>query len=46
MDAELQKPVFSKSGDVWTLGRHRLVCGDSTKAETYTTLMDDVKANL
>ena len=46
VDAELQKPVFSKSGDVWTLGRHRLVCGDSTKAETYTTLMDGVKANL
>ena len=46
VDAELQKPAFSKSGDVWTLGRHRLVCGDSTKAETYTTLMDGVKANL
>lgn len=35
VEAELQKPTFSKSGDVWTLGRHRLVCGDSTKAETY-----------
>ena len=46
VDAELQKPTFSKNGDVWTLGRHRLVCGDSTKAETYTTLMDGVKANL
>ena len=46
VDAELQKPTFSKNGDVWTLGRHRLVCGDSTKAETYTTLMEGVKANL
>ena len=46
VDAELQKPTFTKSGDVWTLGRHRLVCGDSTKAETYTTLMDGIKANL
>jgi DNA modification methylase len=46
VDAELQKPAFSRLGDVWTLGRHRLVCGDSTKAETYTTLMDGVKANL
>ena len=46
VDAELQKPTFTKSGDVWTLGRHRLVCGDSTKAETYTLLMDGVKANL
>jgi DNA modification methylase len=46
VDAELQKPAFSRLGDVWTLGRHRLVCGDSTKAETYTALMDGVKANL
>ena len=46
VDEELEKPVFSKTGDVWTLGRHRLVCGDSTKAETYETLMQGKKANL
>ena len=46
VDAELQKPTFTKSGDVWTLGRHRLVCGDSTKKETYAVLMDGIKANL
>lgn len=46
VDAELQKPTFTKSGDVWTLGRHRLVCGDSTKEETYAALMDGIKANL
>ena len=46
VDAELQKPTFTKSGDVWTIGRHRLVCGDSTKSEAYTMLMDGVKANL
>ena len=46
VDAELEKPTFSKSGDVWTLGRHRLVCGDSTKAETFDTLMQGRKANL
>lgn len=46
VDAELQKPTFSKVGDVWTLGRHRLVCGDSTKPETYEVLMDGRKANL
>lgn len=46
VDAELQKPTFTKSGDVWTLGRHRLICGDSTKEETYAILMDGVKANL
>ena len=46
VEAELQKPTFSKSGDVWTLGRHRLVCGDSTKAETYEALLGDTRANL
>ena len=46
VDEELEKPVFSKTGDVWTLGRHRLVCGDSTKAETYEDLMQGKKANL
>ena len=46
VDAELEKPTFSKSGDVWTLGRHRLVCGDSTKADTFTVLMNGRKANL
>lgn len=46
IDQELEKPVFSKLGDVWTLGRHRLVCGDSTKENTYEVLMDNKKANL
>lgn len=44
--AELEKPTFSKVGDIWTLGRHRLVCGDSTKAETFDMLMGSTKANL
>lgn len=46
VDAELENPTISKAGDVWTLGRHRLVCGDSTKPETYEVLMQDKKANL
>jgi site-specific DNA-methyltransferase (adenine-specific) len=46
VDAELEKPTFSKSGDVWLLGRHRLICGDSTLPETYSVLMDGKKANL
>ena len=44
--AELEKPTFSKTGDIWTLGRHRLICGDSTKAETFDLLMGSTKANL
>ena len=46
VDAELEKPTFSKAGDVWSLGRHRLICGDSTKAETFDMLMGSTKANL
>lgn len=46
VDAELQKPTVTRLGDVWTLGRHRLVCGDSTKAETFDLLMAGKKANL
>ena len=46
VDAELQKPTITNAGDVWTLGRHRLVCGDSTKPETFALLMDGLKANL
>ena len=46
VDAELQKPTMSQAGDVWLLGRHRLVCGDSTLPETYTKLMDGKRANL
>lgn len=46
VDAALEEESISKQGDLWLLGRHRLVCGDSTKAETYKTLMDGKKANL
>ena len=46
VDAELKKPTFSKAGDLWLLGDHRLVCGDSTKAETFDLLMNGKKANL
>lgn len=46
VDAELQKPAVAKQRDVWLLGGHRLVCGDSTLPETYDLLMDGKKANL
>lgn len=46
VDGELKEPAVTQMGDVWTLGRHRLVCGDSTKAETYEVLMQGQKANL
>ena len=37
---------FVQPGDVWTLGRHRLVCGDATSEDDLSLLMGDVKANL
>ena len=46
IDKELEKPAITRLGDVWTLGRHRLICGDSTKEETFEHLMCGKKANL
>ena len=46
VDSELEKPCFSKAGDLWLLGDHRLVCGDSTKSDTFDLLMNGRKANL
>ena len=46
VEAELKEPPITKLGDLWTLGRHRLVCGDSTKADTFDLLMAGAKANL
>lgn len=33
-------------GDIWIVGRRRLICGDATSAEDVTALMDGKKANL
>ena len=42
----LEKASFVKRGDIWTVGRHRLMCGDATSAEDVATLMGGKKANL
>lgn len=46
VDAELEKPAVTQKGDLWLLGKHRLICADSTLPETYDRLMDGRKANL
>ena len=46
VDTELQKPAVTQLGDVWLLGPHRLICGDSTKSEIFNTLMNGKLANL
>ena len=42
----LEKASFVKRGDLWIVGRHRLVCGDATDANDVNKLMDGKRANL
>lgn len=44
-DAE-EVPSITEKGDVWHLGRHRLVCGDSTLPSTYEALLQGEQADL
>lgn len=46
VEAELQKPTKTKLGDVWLLGRHKLICGESTQSSVFEILMGNEKANL
>lgn len=46
LSAALEKAAFVEPGDLWTVGRHRLLCGDATKAEDVQRLMDGKRANL
>lgn len=46
VEKELNEPALSQKGDIWLLGRHRLVCGDSTDSNVYDVLMNGQKANL
>lgn len=46
LTAALEKASFVERGDVWTVGRHRLVCGDATSEADVTLLMNGKKANL
>ena len=40
-----EKPI-SKAGDIWLLGDHKLICGDSTKLETYQSLLTNELADM
>lgn len=39
-------PAVSRTGDLWILGKHRLLCGDSLDAASYTSLLGDEKADI
>lgn len=45
-DGEPPEDPVSVPGDVWTLGEHRLICGDATKIEVIEKLLDGRKADL
>lgn len=46
LSAALEKAAFVEQGDIWTVGRHRLMCGDATNAEDVAKLTDGRKVNL
>lgn len=48
IEDELPQEVepIAKQGDIWQLGRHRLMCGDSTSIDDVEKLMDGVKADM
>ena len=46
LSAALEKAAFVQRGDIWTVGRHKLMCGDATSVEDVSALMGDTKANL
>lgn len=46
LSAALEKAAFVEEGDVWVVGKHRLVCGDATNPEDVNKLMDGKRANL
>lgn len=46
VDAELEKPTMTRPGDIWIIGKHKVICGDSTIKETYDKLLGEDKVNL
>jgi DNA modification methylase len=45
-EVDESEPPKSKLGEIYQLGRHRVMCGDSTKGDNYIKLMNDIKADL
>jgi DNA modification methylase len=45
-DDELNKEPISKLGEIYELGSHKLICGDSTDPEVYKKLLGDERADM
>lgn len=43
---EIDDEIISKTGDIWHLGRHKIICGSSTNPLDVSKLLGDVKPNL
>jgi DNA modification methylase len=43
---EVQEQAITKLGDIWVMGNHRLMCGDSTSIDAVDKLMDGQKADM
>lgn len=43
---EPEENPISREGDIWLLGDHRIICGDSTSAEVVSALLDGEKPHL
>lgn len=41
-----QGTPIARVGDIWTLGRHRIICGDATDPGIYRMLMDRLRADM
>lgn len=43
---EIEDEIISKTGDIWHIGRHKIICGSSTNPLDVSKLLGDVKPNL
>lgn len=41
-----ENEIVSQYGDIWLLGKHKIICGNSLKEETYQHLFENIKANM
>ena len=46
VDSELKQPAFSQPGDIWYLGKHKVICGDSIDPTTFEKLLEGRLVNL